>query len=66
MTLEVQYRSGEKAPFQADFRFVQYADGSDQPRPKEWEQRIEIKGGEMFPIINSTQKEAIWVMTSTT
>lgn len=58
------YRTGEKSPANANYKWVKYTDGTRTPSPSAEEKRINLEKGEVFPPIHSCDKGAIWKMTS--
>lgn len=64
MAIGDQYRTGEKSPANAYYKWVKYTDGTKTPAPTDEEKRIKLENGEKFPPINSCDKGAIWEMTS--
>ncbi len=58
------YKTGQKSPANAYYRWEKYTDGTRYPRPTAEEMRIHLEKGEVFPPINSCDKGAYWKMTS--
>ena len=64
MAIGDTYKTGEKSPADAYYKWVKYMDGTYTPTPTQEEKKINLEKGENFPPINSCDKGAIWRMTS--
>jgi hypothetical protein len=54
------YRTGEIAPHNGRYEFVQYGDGTTSPAPTVQERVIPLNRGDRFPPIKSSGKDAYW------
>lgn len=59
-----RYKTCEESPDDANYKWVEYTDGTTYPEPTEEEKYITLEKGEHFPPIRSCNKGAIWEMTS--
>jgi hypothetical protein len=64
MAIGDTYKTGEKSPANANYRWKKYTDGSRFPEPTEEEKFITLEKEERFPPINSVDKAAYWVLSS--
>ena len=58
------YKTGEKSPANAYYKWIGYTDGTTSPYPTEEEMKIHLEAGDVFPPIRSCNKGAFWQMTS--
>ncbi|MBL5982254.1 hypothetical protein NAAC61_09780 [Petrotoga sp. 8T1HF07.NaAc.6.1] len=64
MPIGARYRTGQRSPANAYYKWVEYTDGTRTPLPTNEEMKIHLETDETFPPINSCDKGAIWEMTS--
>ncbi len=58
------YETGRKSEHYAEYVWVSYADGTQEPEPQEDETRITLRIGEILPGVISSGKDALWRMTA--
>ncbi|MDD3941536.1 MAG: YjzC family protein [Sphaerochaetaceae bacterium] len=56
--------TGRKSEHFAEYVWVSYADGTQEPEPQEDEMRITVGIGEHLPVVISSGKAALWRMSA--
>lgn len=64
MGLGDTYKTCQKSPANARYKWVKYTDGTTSPKPTSEEMIIPLDRGEHFPPVRSCNKGAIWEMIS--